>query len=125
VLDHDRLEAAVPLLRTGYRLLLWLEDAMEKGFVEPETAHRYVSLEESARAWIERHWSNLPPDARPELEQLEPFSRLFSTFLTSTFDLHPEPGERLFSPDAHCFCPMCRGCARSDSLPPIGGAPTR
>ena len=32
---------------------------------------------------------------------------MFSTYLQNSFDLIVSPGKQLYSPDAHCFCPMC------------------
>jgi hypothetical protein len=32
---------------------------------------------------------------------------MFSTYLENSFDLIASPGKQLYSPDAHCFCPIC------------------
>ncbi|HET9934042.1 MAG TPA: hypothetical protein VFQ35_25235 [Polyangiaceae bacterium] len=118
MLTRNEIERAVELQTKGYLLLQWLEKALEEGFIAPEAAHVYASMEDSAFAWIERHYLNLPVAARPAREDLVPFSRLFSTYLTNTFDLEADPGERLYSPDAHCFCPCCSWMVRVPHLKP-------
>jgi hypothetical protein len=93
VLVRHEIERAVELQAKGYQLLRWLEKALADGFIAPEAAHSYATLEESAYAWIERHYMNLPSSARPAREDLRPFSNLFSTYLSNTFDLDASPGE--------------------------------
>jgi hypothetical protein len=124
VLARDQVERAVELQTRGYRLLKWLEKALDDGFIAPEAAHLYARMEDAAQAWIERHYLNLPNAARPEREDLPAFSRLFSTYLMNTFDLDENPGQRLYSPDAHCFCPCCSWMVRVPHLRPkkVGAA---
>lgn len=118
MLVRERIERAVDLQARGYQLLRWLEKAFADGVIAPEAAHRFASMEDSACAWVERHYRELPAAARPAPEDLRAFGRLFSTYLTNTFDLDAQPGERLFSPDAHCFCPMCSWMVRVPHLRP-------
>jgi hypothetical protein len=84
-----------------------MSDAIRKGFIRFDMAHDYASLPYAARAWLERHYNDLPSANRPEREQIEAFGNLFSTYLESSFDLVRDPGQRLHSPQDHCFCPMC------------------
>ena len=118
MLVREQVERAVALQARGYQLLRWLEKALADGFIAPEAAHAYATMEQSTLAWIDRHYMNLPSAARPEREDLPAFSRLFSTYLTNTFDLDESPGQRLFSPDAHCFCPLCSWMVRVPHLRP-------
>lgn len=124
VLARDQVERAVELQARGYQLLKWLEKALDDGFIAPEAAHLYATMDDAAQAWLERHYLNLPNAARPEREDLPAFSRLFSTYLTNTFDLDENPGQRLYSPDAHCFCPCCSWMVRVPYLRPkkVGAA---
>lgn len=117
-LTREPLDRAVDLQARGYQLLRWLETALDSGFIAPEAAHAYASMEASAHAWIVRHYSHLPEAARPAREDLAAFSRLFSTYLLNTFDLDSAPGERLYSPDAHCFCPLCSWMVKVPHLRP-------
>jgi len=118
MLVRDEVDRAVELQARGYRLLKWLDKALDDGFIAPEAAHVYASMEAAALAWIERQYLNLPSDTRPAREDLQPFSRLFATYLTNTFDLDDHPGQRLYSPDAHCFCPCCSWMVRVPHLKP-------
>ena len=98
---------AVTMQEHSYRLLKWMAKAVEEGFIRFETAHSYTTLPEAAQAWILRHYLNIPPDARVAHDDLPDFCMFFSTYLENSFDLVMNPGKRLYSPDAHCFCPMC------------------
>lgn len=106
------------LQQRGYALLQWMERAMVEGFIAPDAAEHYGSGVAAAYAWLERHWDNLPPAARPERHELLAFSKLFTTYLASTFDLEKAPGERLYSPDAHCFCFHCSWFVKTPHLRP-------
>jgi hypothetical protein len=107
VFVREEIERAVDLQARGYRLLRWLESAFASAFVAPETVHVDATLEAAARAWIERRYLDLPSDARPGREDIVAFANLFSTYLTNSFDLDANPGERLYSPDNHCYCFSC------------------
>lgn len=77
MLARPEIERAVELQARGYQLLRWLEKALDQGFIVPEAAHAYATMAESAYAWIERHYTHLPSAARPDREDLLPFSKLF------------------------------------------------
>jgi hypothetical protein len=106
-LDPQRLHRAVDLQERSYKLLVWMTDAVERGFISFRAAHQFASLVEATLAWIDRHYDDLPPAARPAREDVRSFANLFTTYLENSFDLVEHPGKRLFSPDAHCFCPLC------------------
>jgi len=122
--DPARIRLAVDLQARAYELLMWLDTAIGRGFLAPEAAHDFVTLDQAALDWMSRHFQNLPPKARPGRDELGPFSKLFSTFLTSSFELDATPGQRLYSEDAHCFCPHCSWLVRRPHLRPKkpGGA---
>lgn len=105
--DRSQLARAVDLRQRSYELLLWLSSAVDRDFVRFETAHRYASVAEAAHAWLRRHYDDIPDRAKPAQGDLVDFSRLFATYLACSFDLVRDPGKRLYSPDAHCFCPCC------------------
>ncbi len=104
---RHEIEDAVDLLGRSYALLQWLETAIERGFISFDTAHDYASFPTLARLWLERHYLDIPNAARPPREQLQPFANLFASFMESSFDMVRNPGKRLYSDEAHCFCPMC------------------
>ena len=101
------IERAVGLQRQSYRLLRWMSDAVNRGFLSFTAAHRFATLPEAFSAWVKEHRAGLPPDARPSEDDLPAFSHLFATYLVGSFDLVEEPGERLASWEHHCFCPLC------------------
>ncbi|MEM8670953.1 MAG: hypothetical protein AAGG48_25720 [Planctomycetota bacterium] len=97
----------VDMQRRSYLLLKWMANAVSEGFVDFKTAHDYSTLPEAAEGWILGHYLNLPSGARPPREDLTAYCAFFSTYLTNSFELVSDPGKQLYSPDAHCFCPMC------------------
>lgn len=107
MLNHAEMRRLVDLQHRSYLLLKWMAEAVSEGFVSFETAHDYSTLSEAAEGWILGHYVNIPESARPPREELPAFCAFFSTYLTNSFDLVSDPGQRLYSPDAHCFCPMC------------------
>ena len=116
MLIRDEVENAVRMQGCGYQLLKWLEDALKDGFITPEAAGNYATSEDAAYAWLEKHYLNLPPRARPERSDLRTFSNFFSTYLDCTFDLDPEPGQRLESD--HCYCCFCGWMVQNPHLRP-------
>lgn len=118
MLVRDKVETAVRLQACGYQLLKWLEKALRDGFITPEAAGTYATSEDAAYSWLDKHYLNLPDSARPERSDLRAFSHFFSTYLDSTFDLDAKPGSRLYSPDAHCFCPICSWMVQKPHLQP-------
>ncbi|MGC4007003.1 MAG: hypothetical protein QM811_29310 [Pirellulales bacterium] len=101
------LNRALDLQERSYRLLRWLADAVGRGRVAFETAHEYATLPATAERRIFRHYANLPEDARPAIADLSEFASFFTTYLINSFTLVATPGQRRFSPGAHCFCPWC------------------
>src|SRR5690348_5066803 len=85
----------------------WMTDAIDRGFITFTTAHEYATLTAAAIGWIERHYHDIPPAARPAPGDVREFANLFTTYLDNSFDLVEDPGKGLQSPDHHCFCPMC------------------
>lgn len=101
------LARALDLQERSYQLLVWMGEAIRRGFIRFNAAHAYATLPEAALAWLQSHYTDLPAKGRPSREDLVDFSNLFATYLESSFDLTHNPGQKRFSPDAHCFCPMC------------------
>lgn len=105
--DQKQLERAIDLQQRSHHLLKWLAGAVRQGLIRFATAHSFASFSHRAALWLEEHRQIIPPDARPEPEDLTAFANFFSTFLENSYDLDPAPGKRLYSPEAHCFCPLC------------------
>lgn len=94
LLDRAPLERALDLARRAYRLMLWLGDAVERGFIAHEAAHLYASGQAGARAWVEKHYDNIPPDARPARADVRDFCNVLETFRTGSLDLEADPAPR-------------------------------
>ena len=107
MLNQPEMRRLVDMQHRSYVLLKWMAKAVSEGFINIETAHDYSTLPEAAAGWIREHYLNIPEHARPPRDDLPAFSAFFSTYLTNSFDLIGNPGKQLYSPDAHCFCPMC------------------
>ena len=105
--QRDEVEVAVDLQQRSYRLLRWMAEAVRRGFVTFNTAHNYSTFPEAAEQWILGHYLNIPHDARPPRESTREFAAIFATYMENSFVLLRNPGQRLYSHDAHCFCPMC------------------
>lgn len=105
--SQDEIARAVDLQTRSHALLTWVGSAVEQGFISFDAAHAYASATDSAEAWIRRHYQDIPERARPAMADLGDFCGLFCAYLENSFELLRKPGKRLYSPQAHCFCPMC------------------
>lgn len=107
MLDSNRISHAIDMQQRSYKLLQWMASAVKDGFISFKTAHDYSNLPDAAAGWIAGHHNNIPENARVPIDCLPEFTAFFSTYLINSFDLVDSPGKQLYSPDAHCFCPMC------------------
>jgi hypothetical protein len=110
MLDERELEEAVEIGDRAYRLLGWVNEAVERGFISLEHAGRYVGRCRGGGEVAREALHDLPEDARPRAQTGAPlrrFANYFSTYLASSFDLHEVPGTRIDpGPDGYC-CPWC------------------
>jgi hypothetical protein len=107
LLDQHKLDLAVEMQAKSYALLKWVGQSVSSGLLSFRTAHEYSTLPLAAAGWIEKHYLNIPDAARVDPKDVPIFANFFSTYLENSFDLIANPGKIKFSPDAHCFCPMC------------------
>lgn len=107
LLDPQQLDLAVKMQAKSYALLKWVGQGVSSGLLSFRTAHEYSTLPHAAADWIDKHYLNIPDAARVDQEDIRVFANFFSTYLENSFDLIANPGKIKFSPDAHCFCPMC------------------
>jgi hypothetical protein len=118
MLNLADLQRLVELQHRSYLLLKWMAQAVADGFINFETAHTYSTLPEAAECWLLEHYLNIPDNARPAREELAAFCAFFSTYLTNSFDLISNPGKQRYSPDAHCYCPICSWLVNAPHLKP-------
>jgi hypothetical protein len=116
--DEAVLTEAVEIQQRCYRLLLWVADATQRGFVPITRAHEYTSDREAAEDWLSEHFLNLPLDCRPTERTgpaLRQFARFFASYLRTSFELEAYPGNRLVS-SRGCYCTFCSHLVAASNL---------
>ena len=113
--DSEELEQVVTLQQKSYLLLRWVNDALRGGTLNFNQVHAAADISVAAKEWVGRHFHSIPTDARPDETELEPFARLFASYLTTSFDLIAQPGKRLVS-SSGCYCGFCSYLAAADHL---------
>src|SRR5437762_728118 len=104
--DADEVEAVLELHRRTYRLILWVGKAIERGFIPFDRAHEYSTDIESAEAWLDQHYLDLPMDARPaerSEEGLRPYANFLISYLQASFELDSYPSYRSVGRYG-CYC---------------------
>ncbi len=106
-MDPDEVERLVECQRQSYSLFRWFVSGLENYWLTPHAVRDTAGLPEAAQSWITKHRDSIPSDVRPTDEDMTLVCNVFATYLESSFYVVPNPGQRLYSPDAHCFCPLC------------------
>jgi len=117
MLSADRLTLAIDIQSRSYRLLRWVAEGVEKGFIPATRAHEYADVSDAAFDWIDEHYHNIPSQFRPERPHLREFANFFGTYVTSSFDFLEQPGTRLHSP-CGCYCGFCAYLVNAPHLQP-------
>jgi hypothetical protein len=115
VFNPEELERIVSLQQKSYQLLRWVNDALRSGTLNFNKVHHAADVSGAAQEWVGRHFHSIPGDARPDAAELEPFARLFASYLTTSFDLIAQPGTRRVS-SSGCYCAFCSYLAAADHL---------
>lgn len=118
MLDTEQLTLAIDIQSRTYKLLLWLENAIQSGFVSLDSAHHYGSAVDAAHEWILRHYENLPLECRPDQAHLDEFANFFGSYLDTSFDLVSRPGAYWKSDGSCCACAFCQKVANARHLRP-------
>lgn len=113
--DPRELETTIALHRKTYELLRWIAKNLRGGRLDFTVVHRAMSAADAAREWLARHRENLPMELRPRQEMLDPFARLFSSYLTTSFELRESPGMKVAT-YCGCFCSWCAYLTSADHL---------
>ncbi len=120
MLDRVAVEEAIAVHEACYGLLTWLQSAVDRGFVQVQKAHGYMSESQAAADWIGVHYANIPARYRPRArsgEELKRFANYFASYLKASFDLHERPSRKLVSA-CGCFCPFCSYVGQAPHLKP-------
>src|SRR4051812_26967944 len=84
--DETRLREALALQRKSYELLRWANEAVKERRLKVPDLHHDMSASQAARSFLERTLGSLPPQARPEPDQIDEVAHLFASYLTTTFE---------------------------------------
>lgn len=111
----EELRTAIDLQERTYGLLNWIRNRIKAGTLEFSERHTGLEDHQSARRWIERNLVSFPPEFRPASDEMEPFSRFFASFLTTSF----EPASRsMLDTWPICECQFCALLVRAVDLKP-------
>jgi hypothetical protein len=102
--DALQLREVVELHEKSFALLRWVRSALRSGSVSFAVVHETTDSAEAANEWIRRHLGNIPLDARPADDKLPMFSRLFVSFLATSFRLNPKAVRVVSECGCRCFC---------------------
>ncbi len=108
--DTNELEKTIDLHQKSYNLFMWLNNKLKefgrksksKAHTLFEEAHEKVSFYKGAYLWIEKHYNEFPIETRPDKADLETFAHLFTSFLTTSFQVI----KKIKVSDG-CNCPFC------------------
>lgn len=118
MLNRDRLLLAIQIQAQSYQLLQWIGTAIEKGQIPLARAEQHSDSPDAAMEWIVRNRLLLPHRLQPDETHLREFASFFWTYVTSSFDVVPNPGTRR-EPDVYgCSCPMCARIVNAPHLQP-------
>jgi len=113
--DRDELELVIGLQEKSYGLLKWVGESLKAGTIDFSYVHEAMSASEATAEWVSRHLGNMPVEIRPGEEDVEKFSHLFASYLTTSFELIEKPGVQLAS-SCGCYCLMCSYLVRANHL---------
>jgi hypothetical protein len=103
--DVKQLTHVLELHEKSFALLRWVRAGLRQGKISFSVVHQTADTATAAEEWIGRHLQNIPIEARPQLDDVPTFSRLFVSFLTTSFRLSAN-AVRLVSP-CGCWCSYC------------------
>jgi hypothetical protein len=114
--NSQQIHEVLELHQRSFALLRWVRASLKNGQVSFSVVHKATDSAAAANEWIGRHLGNLPADARPRAEQIPMFSRLFVSFLTTSYRLNPR-AVRLVS-ECGCRCSYCAYLQAGPNLEP-------
>ena len=85
MIQHRDLSEAIRLHEKAYGLFRWLNSRLKKGKARFETVVASMQLAREVKQWLTRNRADLPEGYRPELEELDPFSNLFASYLATSY----------------------------------------
>lgn len=85
-MTQEQIDRTLGLHRMAYGLLMWLKEQARnnRGLLDAKTVET-ISTFTTSEDWMRRHLCMVPAHLRPEAEDIPEFSRLFSSFFTTSF----------------------------------------
>ena len=114
--DQQQLATVLRLHEKSYELLKWAKTALKQGTISFSVLHTATDSTSAAAEWIQRHLANIPNVARPEPSEVSLFSRLFVSFLQTSFDLSANTQVR--TTFNSCCCGFCTTIRMGPNLVP-------
>lgn len=114
--DRTQLETVLRLHEKSYELLKWVKSALKQGTISFSVVHTATDSTSAAAEWIQRHLANIPCAARPDAIEVPQFSRLFVSFLQTSFDLSANAQVRTTTKS--CCCGFCTTIQMGPNLVP-------
>jgi hypothetical protein len=118
VLNPERLSLAIEIHARSYKLLRWINRAIQEGLIPLGRTTTHSDTPEAAVEWISTNYALLPSDLQPNREHLREFASFFWTYLISSFDVVANPGTRLEPGECGCLCPLCARIRNAPHLQP-------
>jgi hypothetical protein len=85
--DRTSLTRLLALHDRTYRLFLWANALLKDGAQPYAAVSEALSFADAATAWLRKNRENLPEDVRPEAGDLDEFSHLFVSYLSTSFEV--------------------------------------
>lgn len=102
MLDADRLKRVLKLHDKSFGLFRWLNEQLRRGVRPLSAVEETLTFADAASGWLRRNLSNLPPDYRPEADEVDEMAHLFVSYLGTSFQLVDQAAVRA--------CPGCWCC---------------
>ncbi len=79
----------ISLQRCAFGVFQWANKQLAADSFDAEAFARAISHHAGARTWISGQMSHVPRELRVDKADLDPFSKLFASFLHVSYELHP------------------------------------
>lgn len=99
--DRKELTRLVGLHDRSYRLFTWLNESLKWSKRSYSSVGKALSFADAAAEWLRKNRQELPDDVRPAAADLDEFSSLFVSYLSTSFEI---ADNRVVSACAGCFC---------------------
>jgi hypothetical protein len=95
--DVKEIKEAISISNQTYNLIIWLNKALEEGFIEFNSVKEITETTVIAKNWLENHIENIPMNAKPtnnNSDTWDKYLNMFCSYFQTSFDIVQEPGKR-------------------------------